>query len=101
MVLKHHSSAACAVFLACALFLIPATGWSQGIGKMKPKAAPKEDKVPSDLTPGKVDGYIAGLTDAQARKVLISELKAKAAARQGKDKKEEIGAEETGLVFAF
>ena len=92
------------LLLACALFLIPLTGWSQGIGKIKPKAVAKENKeaqLPPDLPPEKVDSYLAGLSDEQARRLLSSELKAKAAAKQGKAEKEEVGLRETGLVIGF
>jgi small-conductance mechanosensitive channel len=76
-------------------------GWSQGPGKVKTKPAPKEDKAPSNLAPEQVDGYLAGLSDEQARLLLAKELKTKAAAKQGKETKEQIDVEEKGIVFGF
>lgn len=101
MLSKPQVKASFVFLLAGALLLAPITGWSQGLGKVKAKSAQKEDKVPADLAPQKVDAYLAGLSDEQARRLLASELKAKAAAKHGKETRQQIGAKETGLVFGF
>ncbi|MCE5243354.1 MAG: mechanosensitive ion channel family protein [Syntrophobacteraceae bacterium] len=97
---RPQAAFAVVLLLACALLLVPWSGWSQGLGKVKAKAAPKEDKIPPDLAPEKVDGYLAGISDEQARRLLASELKAKAAAR-GAGSKEQVGIREKGFVFGF
>ena len=39
------TKAACVVLLGCALLSSATTGWAQGVGKLKAKAPPKEDKI--------------------------------------------------------
>ncbi|MHC1741590.1 MAG: mechanosensitive ion channel domain-containing protein [Syntrophobacteraceae bacterium] len=89
------------VLLGCVLLFSASAGWAQGLGKMKSKAAPKEATVPEDLAPEKVDGFLAGLSDEQARKLLAGELKKKAAERAGKTGTEHTVGEQRGIVFAF
>jgi len=97
----RFDKAACMVLLGCLFLTIPAMGWAQVPGKMKAKAPPKEDKIPADLAPDQVDGYLAGLSDEQARKLLAAELKKKAAAKSGKEAKELVGVEDKWVAFAF
>jgi small-conductance mechanosensitive channel len=95
------TKAACVVFLGCLLLSSPVTGWAQGVGKIKAKAPPKEDRIPADLAPEKVDSYLAGLTDEQARRLFAAELKNKAAAKSGKETREQVVGKERGLVLVF
>ena len=76
-----RNKAACILLLGCVLFLSPATGWAQGPKKSKAKDPPKEDKIPENLAPEQVDSFLAGLSDEQARRVLATELKKKAAVK--------------------
>jgi small-conductance mechanosensitive channel len=74
------------VFLGIGLFILvfTATGWSQN--PMLPKsakksAAAKNDEnitLPEHLSPEKIDQIVAGLSDEQARRLLINELKLQA-----------------------
>ncbi len=95
------TKAVCIGLLGWALLLSSTVGWAQGFGKVKSKAPAKEATTPENLAPEKVDGYLAGLTDEQARKVLAAELKKQAAVKSGTDTKGHIGGKETGLVLAF
>ncbi|MCU0587832.1 MAG: mechanosensitive ion channel family protein [Syntrophobacteraceae bacterium] len=93
--------AVCTVLLAGLLFSIPAAGWAQMPVKMKPKAPPKAEGVPPDLSHDQVDGYLAGLTDEQARKLLAAELKKSTAARSEKAAAHQVGREARGIPAAF
>ena len=95
------TKAACVVLLGCALLSSATTGWAQGVGKLKAKAPPKEDKIPANLAPEQVDSYLAGLTDEQARRFLAAEIKKKAAARSGQETKGQVLGKEPGLVLGF
>ncbi|MFP5213717.1 MAG: mechanosensitive ion channel family protein [Acidobacteriota bacterium] len=97
-----YSRVVCIALLGSFLLLSPTCGWAQGMGKVKPKAPPKEAAIPEDFKPEQVEGYIAGLTDEQARKVLATELKKKAAANSKKDGDgEKIGTRDTWFVAGF
>ena len=101
MAFTSFTRAACAVVLGCVLLSIPATGWAQSLGKIKAKAPPKEDKIPANLTPAKVDSYLAGLSDEQARRLFAAELKEKAAEKTDKESTAQVLGKETGLVLGF
>jgi len=87
--------------LGCILLFSSTAVWAQGLGKVKAKAPPKEDKIPADLAPEQVDSYLAGLTDGQARRLLAAELKEKAAGKSGKDTREIVGGKERGIALVF
>ncbi len=91
----------CFVLFWCVLLSMPMPSFAQGIGKVKSKVPPKEDKVPPNLTPEKVDSFLAGLSDEQARRLFAAELREKAAEKNGKASGELSVGKETGLVFAF
>ncbi|GKT10323.1 mechanosensitive ion channel family protein [Desulforhabdus sp. TSK] len=85
-----------------AIFLLSSTtGWCQSLGKVKQKSPPKEDKIPENLSPEQVDSYLAGLTDAQARKLLAAELKGKAAAKSVDEGKSRVLERESLVVAGF
>jgi moderate conductance mechanosensitive channel len=89
------------ILLGCLLISIPMPASSQGLGKVKAKAPPKEATVPENLAPEKVDSYLAGLSDEQARKVLADELKKQAAAKSGRKGTELTVGGEQGIGLAF
>lgn len=97
----RYTKTACMVLLGCLVISMPMAGWAQSLGKVKVKAPPKEDVSPENLTPAQVDGYLAGLSDEQARKLLAAELKKKAAKQEGEETKVTIGREDKGFVFRF
>lgn len=102
MKLQRWLKAAGLLGLAGLILLSPATVRGQGFGKVKSKAPPaKEVTVPENLPAGKVDGFLAGLSDEQARKLLGDELRKKAAAASDKAGKAHTLGEERGIVFAF
>lgn len=91
-----------AVLLACLHLWITVPCGAQSMKGMKPKsAAPKEDKLPGDLKPDQVDGYLAGLSDEQARKVLKAELRKDAEARASKGEKALVGTRDRGITAGF
>jgi small-conductance mechanosensitive channel len=91
------------------VFLLTATAaWSKNpmlfkTSKAKPAAKPAETLLPPQpLTPEKVDAYLAGLTDAQARQVLAQKLKQEATAAKPASTEGEPGeGREGGLGPAF
>jgi small-conductance mechanosensitive channel len=89
------------VLLGCLVISMPMAGWAQSLGKVKAKAPPKEEINPENLTSGQVDGYLAGLSDEQARKLLAAELKKKAAKQEGKETEDTVGREDKGIVYGF
>lgn len=101
MASTRSTKAACLALVAGFLLLFPVAGSPQGFGKVKSKPAAKEATIPEDLTPGKVDSFLAGLSDEQARRLFAAELKQKAAAKSEKAGKEHAVGEERGIVYAF
>ena len=101
MVFKPGTKAACVVLLGFALLSSPTIGWAQGLGKVKAKAPPKEDKIPANLAPEQVDSYLAGLSDEQARRLFAAELKKQAAVKSGKEAKEQLLGRDRGLALVF
>jgi hypothetical protein len=63
------TKAACVDFLGSRLLAGPATGWAQGVGKLKAKAPPKEDKMPADLASEQVDSYLKKEIEQEAKKL--------------------------------
>ncbi|CAB1079761.1 hypothetical protein D1AOALGA4SA_7466 [Olavius algarvensis Delta 1 endosymbiont] len=60
-----------------------AAGFPPGVvTKATPGETEVEAKIPPGLPPGKVDAYLAGLSDEQARQVLAHELKKRTAENQ-------------------
>ena len=102
MVSMRANRAACGFMLGL-LFLLwgPAIGLAQYPVKMKAKAAPKAEKTPENLSPSEVDGYLAGLSDEEARRLLAAELKKDAAARAGKDPRGHAHGADAGIVRGF
>ncbi len=92
---------ACAVLVGSFLLLSPTAGWTQGFGKVKAKAPPKEEGIPSDMTPERVDSYLAGLSDEQARRLLSVKLKEETAAKSGKETRAKLGVKDTAMARAF
>jgi small-conductance mechanosensitive channel len=92
---------ACAVLLGITLLSMAETAGAQSLGKMKVKVPPKEHSIPTDLTREQVDGYLAGLSDEQARALLAAELKDKTAAKSAKEAREPLVGKETGLILGF
>lgn len=101
MLFKPCIKTTCIVLLGCVLLSSTAIGWAQIPGKVKPKAPPKEDKIPPDLAGDKVDSYLAGMSDEQARKLFAAELKEKAALKANKGTGELVGEKEAGLALGF
>ncbi|MHC1730307.1 MAG: mechanosensitive ion channel family protein [Syntrophobacteraceae bacterium] len=103
MALISFIRAACFLLflLGCVLLSDSTTAFAQNLGSLKAKTPPKGEKIPANLSPEQVDSYLAGVSDEQARRLLTSELKAKAAATAGNTAKKQIDTEETGLVFGF
>ncbi|GLI33768.1 mechanosensitive ion channel family protein [Desulforhabdus amnigena] len=91
----------CIVFLGSLFFTSATIGWAQGFGKVKSKAPPKEEKIPANLTPEQVDGYLAGISDEQARRLLAAELKEKATEKSSKESTEQVVGKEPALVLGF
>jgi moderate conductance mechanosensitive channel len=101
MAFLQSTRVTCVVLLGCLLLTSPLAGWAQGLGKIKAQGAPKADKLPANLAPEQVDSYLAGLSDEQARSLLAAELKKKAAAKSGRETREQVIMKESGLVLGF
>ncbi len=101
MGLKGRIQIASSFVIACILLLSPTPGQSQKFDPSKAKAQSKEEKIPADLAPEKVDSFLAGLSDEQARRLLASELKAKAVAKSEKDAKDLVGGSDPAIVQGF
>ena len=70
-------------FAFCLLLLMVAASVSAAKvpGLAKPPRADREVQIPANMTPEKVDAFLAGLSDGQARQVLARKLKQEAAGK--------------------
>ncbi len=100
MVTMRTTRAACVLMLGL-LFLLWGPALAQFPMKMKAKAAPKAEKTPENLSPAEVDGYLAGLSDEEARRVLAAELKKSAAERAAKSSRGHAHGADAGIVRGF
>jgi small-conductance mechanosensitive channel len=80
-------------FIVLALWASIAMAATPGLdAPAKPaKGAAETAKVPADLQPGQVDALVAGLSDAQVRRLLVDTLRREADARGTKAEAEEDG----------
>lgn len=87
-----------AIGLLLSLLAVSSATEAQPLGAATDDAgAGAEVSVPGTLTPEQADGLVAGLTDAQARRLLLSELQARATTATDSDAEVALG----GLLSAL